>query len=481
MHAAVYLRQSLDRTGEGLAVARQRRDCLALCKQRRWTPVEYVDNDRSATNGKPRPAYQRMLTDIADGKIGAVVVWDLDRLHRQPRELEDFIDLADARALKLATVTGDCDLSTDNGRLHARIKGVVGKAETERKSTRQRSAAKQKAEAGKPQWRNAFGYLDTADGPVPDPHIAPLVVQAYATILAGGSYADICRLFNDAGALTKQWIKPKDANGDTIKTAKAELVRHPWTQPQVSNFLRKPRNAGLREHNGVIVGKGNWLPLVASDTWEAVQRKLNEPGRAPGSKSVRQHLLTSLLGCGKPGCGGKLSGRWAMQQTGEHAIVYQCRTCHGVRIRAEQVEPLIYRLVGERLAMPDAVDLLRAEQHDTAEAERLRTETATLLARLDEIADERADGLIDGKGYQKMTERITDKLEAIEARQQSAELVRVFDGIPLGKSAAVAAIKKLSPDRFRSVLSVLVTITVAPCGKGRGRVFDPERVVVDWN
>ena len=36
VRAAVYLRQSLDRTGEGLAVARQREDCLRLCAERGW-------------------------------------------------------------------------------------------------------------------------------------------------------------------------------------------------------------------------------------------------------------------------------------------------------------------------------------------------------------------------------------------------------------------------------------------------------------
>lgn len=71
MHAAVYLRQSLDRNGEALAVARQRKDCLALCKQRKWSPVEYVDNDTSATSGKRRPGYERMLADIRDGRITA--------------------------------------------------------------------------------------------------------------------------------------------------------------------------------------------------------------------------------------------------------------------------------------------------------------------------------------------------------------------------------------------------------------------------
>ena len=253
-NAATYLRQSLDRTGEALAVARQRKDCLALCEQRGWTPTEYLDNDCSASTGKVRPAYQRLLADIRAGAVEAVVVYDLDRLHRRPIELEEFIDLADNKRLKLATVTGECDLSTDNGRLFARIKGAVARAEVERKGARQRDEAEQRAGRGLPHWRNAFGYLDAGDGRrEPDPQIAPLVREAYAAILTGSSLGDICKLWNNAGALTKRWARPKDADGQTIKTAAPELKRRPWTPPQVSNFLRKPRNAGLRDYNGDIV------------------------------------------------------------------------------------------------------------------------------------------------------------------------------------------------------------------------------------
>ncbi|MDT5181978.1 MAG: hypothetical protein QOI29_136, partial [Mycobacterium sp.] len=96
MEAAVYLRQSVDRYGDELAISRQREDCLKLCDQRGWSPHEYVDNDTSATKGR-RHAYERMLDDIRAGYIGAVVVWDLDRLHRRPMELEHFIDLADEK------------------------------------------------------------------------------------------------------------------------------------------------------------------------------------------------------------------------------------------------------------------------------------------------------------------------------------------------------------------------------------------------
>jgi len=92
---AVYLRQSLDRDQTKLAIGRQRDDLLKLCAGKGWDdPIEYVDNNVSANTGR-RKAYDELCRDIANGAIGRVVVWDLDRLHRQPIELESFITLAD--------------------------------------------------------------------------------------------------------------------------------------------------------------------------------------------------------------------------------------------------------------------------------------------------------------------------------------------------------------------------------------------------
>ena len=73
--------------------------------------------------------------------------------------------------------------------------------------------------------------------------------------------------------------------------------------------------------------------------------------------------------CGRPGCGGHLGGQWT-RGTEDHRVRLQA--CRGVSIRAEHVEPLLYGIVAGRLAMPDAIDLLKAELHDEAEAEALR-------------------------------------------------------------------------------------------------------------
>src|ERR1700730_19170051 len=136
--AAIYARISHDPSGERLGVQRQEADCRDEAKRRGWTVAQvYVDDDLSAFNPKkPRPEYQRLLSDIQLGRRDGVMIWRLDRLHRQPRELEEFIVLCDKHRVTLATVTGDVDLSTSQGRLLARAWGAFAAHESEIKSER---------------------------------------------------------------------------------------------------------------------------------------------------------------------------------------------------------------------------------------------------------------------------------------------------------------------------------------------------------
>src|SRR5262245_48579300 len=104
--AAIYCRISQDRAGAGLGVARQESDCREWAERHGWPLADiYIDDDISAYRGKNRPEYRRLLADIKSGKRDGLVVWHPDRLHRSPRELEDFIDLLDATGIPVGTVT----------------------------------------------------------------------------------------------------------------------------------------------------------------------------------------------------------------------------------------------------------------------------------------------------------------------------------------------------------------------------------------
>lgn len=446
MRAAVYLRQSLDASGEGLAVDRQRKACLDLCAQKGWTPAEYVDNSVSASGRKPRPSYLRMLDDIRDGAIDAVVVWDLDRLHRQPAELETFIDLADRHSLALATVTGDTDLSTDNGRLFARIKGAVARAEVERKSARQKAAHEQRAADGKP-WstRRPFGF--EADAITHHPVEAPILRQVYADILAGVSQSSIARRLNETGF--------------------PSTLGNPWRQSSLRQVIINPRNAGLRARHGEIVGPANWDPIVGEDTWRsAVAIVTSHPGA--GKPRGGLHLLSGCVTCGP--CGAKLHVSYP---SGVRA--YACPKCFRVSRNAERLEEYATRLIVRRLSEPNARDLLVDDTRPDSAA--LQAEADTLRRRLEHIAEDYADGDLTQLEWKRARDRVKARLTVVEQTMVHTGRAAALGPFILADDPE-AAWTSATVDRQRALLNVFLQLTVQPTRQGSR--FNPGDIEVHW-
>ena len=104
LRCAVYTRKSSD---EGLEQAfnsldAQREACAAFVlsqKHEGWSvlPTLYDDGGYSGAT-LDRPALQRLLTDIAEGKVDVVVVYKIDRL---TRSLFDFAKIAHQAAASL--------------------------------------------------------------------------------------------------------------------------------------------------------------------------------------------------------------------------------------------------------------------------------------------------------------------------------------------------------------------------------------------
>ena len=237
--AACYCRISSDPKDKREGVGRQREDTATLCELKGWKVADiYVDNDRSASNGKGRPEWERLLADIEAGKIDAVAAWDQDRVNRM---MEDFIaykKLFVKRGILLATSNnGDIDLSHTVGVLTATIKTAVSEHEVAMMKIRMKRAARQTGRAGHPEVEEGVRVRSGPHGDncprraashhQPDPVTAPMVREAYTAILAGGSITEIARTWNTAGDLRvdRQAVDRVDCVAVPAGTAQRRVAR----------------------------------------------------------------------------------------------------------------------------------------------------------------------------------------------------------------------------------------------------------------
>jgi DNA invertase Pin-like site-specific DNA recombinase len=456
---ALYLRQSLDKTGEGLAVDRQRDACRKLAEARDWTVVaEYPDHSVSATNGT-RPRWAQMLADAERGQFDVILAWALDRLTRSVKDTEHLVALCERTGVRVATVQGDIDLTTDQGRLVGRILSAVAKGEIERKSARQQLANRQRAEAGLPPvGPRALGW--ERDGRTLVPYEADLVRRGFELILSGGSLRSVVRLWNDAGLRTaprRSIGSPKDA----------PRVGQRWAPYSVRAVLRNPRYAGLRAVKGDVVGQGAWPAIVADETWQAVKAKLEDPTRRNTPSTARKYLLSGLALCGQ--CGATVNAG-GLNRYGER--VYKCsRTKHLFR-RAEPVEAYVQEVVLERLSRPDLADFLAADRPDLS---RLSIEATTLRTRRDQLAEDYAEGALTRSQLLAGSRRIVARLTGIEAALADAAQATVLAAFTDG--AAEVVWHGLDLDQRRAVIDILCTVVIYSPGQGT-RTFRPETIEI---
>ena len=163
----------------------------------------YEDREVSAYQlGVIRPQFERLLSDLDQGLIQAVVVWKVDRLARRLEDLLRVSRILDTRGAALISVTESLDTSTASGRFMLRT--MVGLAEMESANISLRTAA-QRAEAarkGRPNVGGArpFGYA--ADKTTIIPEEAEAVRQAIRRFIAGEGVRGIAMDFNRRGILS---------------------------------------------------------------------------------------------------------------------------------------------------------------------------------------------------------------------------------------------------------------------------------------
>ncbi|MCV7006414.1 MULTISPECIES: recombinase family protein [Mycobacterium] len=462
--AAIYARISSDAEGTGLGVARQLEDCRKLAADRGW-PVggEYVDNDVSAFSGKPRQQYARMLADLGSGDRDAVIVYNLDRLHRRPVELEEFVTLCESVGVRdVATVTADIDLGNDDGLFMARIFAAFAAKESGRKSARIRRKMLQNAEAGLPHGSaRPFGY--EADKITVRESEATVIRQMVDRYLAGQSLRSLTIWLNESQ------IAPSVATS--------------WQTTAVRQVLSSGRVAGLREHRGEVIGAAVWPAIITPADRDRVLARMAARS-VTKSRTARTYLLSGMLRCGR--CGNRLYSQARHSNPQNRVRRYVCLKgpdhggCGRLTVVAAPVEELLAEAVMARLDSPQLADALAGKTTADADVAALAAQVDADQERLDELAGLYADGAITAREWIAARDPITERI--IAARR---DIAAATDTTAVYELAGTGEILRsgwadLDLGRQQAIVKAVLDHAVIAPGTPGSRRLDIDRVAPVW-
>ncbi|WP_432045285.1 recombinase family protein [Streptomyces asiaticus] len=305
-----------------------------------------------------RPIFEGALDDLKAGqapngeRLDGLIVYDIDRLTRDPRHLEDAIDVVERSRRPILDITGSLDLLTENGRAVARL--VVTMSNKQSADTARRVRRKHRAleREGIPTGgARPFGWND--DKRTLHPEESKHIRKAVERILGGAPFRAIPLEWNEAGVMTPRGNK--------------------WTPSKVKEMFRNPRLCGYRSRkvwqtNPLTGGEmqrweivhdddghpvvGQWDRIITVEEWRALVDVIGESMGPGDGHNSRKHLGTGTLRCDKNECGAALRVVKAPKSAKkpEGFFYYACADkgqggCAGTKIPGPETDEAIKELV----------------------------------------------------------------------------------------------------------------------------------------
>jgi DNA invertase Pin-like site-specific DNA recombinase len=293
LRCAVYTRKSSE---EGLeqdfnSLQAQREACEAYIvsqKHEGWTCLSDMYDDGGISGATlERPALQRLLADIGQGKVQVVVVYKVDRLTRSLADFAKIVEIFDARGVSFVSVTQAFNTTTSMGRLTLNV--LLSFAQFEREVTGERIRDKIAASKRKGLWMGGnvpLGY-DVRDRKlVVNEAEAKTVRLIYRRYLELGS---VHALKDDL-----------EARGTASKLRVTETGRriggNPLARGALYTLLQNPIYRGEIRHKDKRY-PGEHPAIVDQELWDRVQAQLAENAveRRNGLRAGNPSLLAGLL------------------------------------------------------------------------------------------------------------------------------------------------------------------------------------------
>lgn len=158
----IYVRTSTDR--QDTSISLQKESCIAFCKSQGWEHYQiFVDRVSGAT--LDRPELSKAKAQLFSGHASRLVVHSLDRLGRNLREVDQFLDDLQKNNLTFVSVREQFNSASPAGRMILQILGSFAEFERRLISTRIKDALAQKKKEGvilgRPPGNKAFASRGT--------------------------------------------------------------------------------------------------------------------------------------------------------------------------------------------------------------------------------------------------------------------------------------------------------------------------------
>jgi len=365
----------------------------------------FIERGESAKT-QNRTELQRLIKYCHEntGKISALIVWKIDRLSRNMKDVLQLYDEFGLHRIQVLSVTENNE-ETPMGRLIRNMMGTLSQYENEQRAERTMNGMRQALERGNWCWKAPLGYRNIRkDGKaiiIPDEN-AVFIKEAFQ-LAATGHYS----LEN-----IRQSLKQKGLN---------------VSSQRIFKIMQNPLYAGLI--------KASWLddlltashaPIVSTHVFFQAQQYLFRRKQAKAVKHVRVNPdfpLRGLLFC--PYCHKKLTGAFSTGKSGNKFGYYFCqdRSC-SVNLRKEWVEDEFMKLLNTISLQPTRLepllsivrDVWEKQDSDTTQAKRQsKKKIDALKTKRKRLVELLTDGTIDRDTYKEQTGRFDEEIAAISS------------------------------------------------------------------
>jgi site-specific DNA recombinase len=353
---AIYTRVS---TSEGLAqefssldnqresaesyIQSQKSEGWVVCSER------YDDGGFTGANTE-RPALQRLVDDIKEGKINCVVVYKVDRLSRSLLDFSQLLQFFDEHQVTFVSVTQHFNTNTSMGRLTLNI--LLSFAQFEREIISERTRDKMAAAKKKGRFiggRPGLGYdIDPKTHKlVLNPAEAKIVKEIFCLYLEKQSLLEVAKILNEKSCKTKHFTSSKGHKfgGLAFTNSGVQLI--------VKNVLYAGK---VKYHNELYDGQHE--AIITMETFQKAQAIVdtNRRERRSPDKEKINGLLNGLLRC--KGCN---SAMFAIYTT-KNGCKYHYYLCANAQKRG--YEACSTRLLNAEHTENKVVELIRQVLND---------------------------------------------------------------------------------------------------------------------